>query len=419
MKREARLIKDLTSTPLQKPGRERCLAINLALLFCLWAGPRCFADQQPSLDPNESFREATEALKQGRLDEAAKGFTAVVKEVPTFAEAHLNLGLVLEEQGKNEEAITSLRTALKLKSRLRGANLFLGIAEYKINHFDLAIASLKKESDLDPSNANAWMWLGVVQLAAGHADEAAASLDRAARLDPRNIDILYHRGQAHLLVSRDSYTRMFKEDPASWRVRQVLAQTAAAAERHNEAIAEYLEAIKLAPTQPGLHEELGTQYRIVGKLDEAEAAFRRELDFDSHNVLAAYKLGVLEVEQNRPAEGINLIERAIKEKPDLMNADYNLGRAKMALNDDQGALERLKRATTGNSDLETIQLAWYQLGIVYRRLNRNQEARQAMAEYQKLKDEEAAGLQQRMKRFTGQQDVQTGRGTPEPAEPKP
>jgi len=382
-------------------------------------GPWCSANQQTPSDSNDLFREAMEALRQGHLDEAASGFAAVVKAAPTFAEAHLNLGLVLEEQRKNEEAIASLERALKLKPRLRGANLFLGIAEYRLNRFDLAITSLKKESVLDPASANAWMWLGVVQLAAGRADEAAESLDRAAKLDPKNIDILYHRGQAHLLVSRDSYSRMFKEDPASWRVRQVLAQSAAAAESHDEAIAEYSEAIKLVPNQPGLHEELGTQYRIVGRLDEAEEAFRRELELDPHNVLATYKLGVLEVEKNQPTEGIKLIETAIKAKPNLMNADYNLGRAKMAMGDDVGAIENLKRATTLNSDVDTVLQAWYQLGIAYRRLKRNDDARQAMAMFQRLKEEEGVGLQQKMKKYTGQQNVETTDTPAPPTEEKP
>jgi tetratricopeptide (TPR) repeat protein len=394
--------------------------LTLELPWCIIACALvvCSTNGQ-SAQSDERFRQATEAMRQGRMEEAAAGFSAVTALRPNFAEAHLNLGLVLEEQRKNEQAIAEFQKALALKPRLRGANLFLGIAQYRLNRLNESSASFEKETAYYPNDANSWMWLGVVQLAVAHADEAAESLDRAAKLDPKNVDILYHRGQAHLLVSRDSYTRMFKEDPKSWRVRQVWAQTAAAAGRHDEAIAEYLQAIKLVPTQPGLHEELGTQYRIAGKLDDAEAAFRSELDLDSHNVLATYKLGVLQVEQNRPAEGINLIERAIKEKPDLMNADYNLGRAEMALNDDHGALEHLKRATTGNSDLETIQLAWYQLGIVYRRLNRNQEARQAMAEYQKLKDEEAAGLQQRMNRFTNRQNLQTGEAPIKPAEPNP
>jgi len=416
MKREARSIQDSDTKSHRRRAPKRSFAIILPLLFlaALSSG-----NQRTPSDSNDLFREAMEALRQGHLDQAASGFAAVVKAAPAFAEAHFNLGLVLEEQGKNQEAIASLERALRLKPRLRGANLFLGIAEYRLNRFDLAITSLKKESVLDPSSANAWMWLGVVQLAAGHAEEAAESLDRAAKLDPKNIDILYHRGQAHLLVSRDSYSRMFKEDPTSWRVRQVLAQTAAAAERHDEAIAEYLQAIKLAPAQPGLHEELGTQYRTVGKLDEAEAAFRRELQLDPHNVLAIYKLGVLEVERNQPAEGIKLIETAIKEKPNLVNADYNLGRAKMAMGDDAGAIEDLKRATTGNSELDTVQQAWYQLGIAYRRLKRNDDARQAMAMFQRLKEEEGVGLQQKMKKYTGQQNVETADKPAPPTEEKP
>ena len=42
-----------------------------------------------------------------------------------------------------------------------------------------------------------------------------------------------------------------------------------------DAIAEYQAAIKLAPTQPGLHEELGSEYRNAGKPVEAEASFQR------------------------------------------------------------------------------------------------------------------------------------------------
>ena len=94
------------------------------------------------------------------------------------------------------------------------------------------------------------------------------------KLKPDDPDILYHRGRAHLLVSKNSYAEMFKVDPHSWRVHRVLAQANAEADRHAEAIAEYEAAIKLAPTQPGLHEELGSEYRNANKIPEAEAAFR-------------------------------------------------------------------------------------------------------------------------------------------------
>src|SRR6266581_4339835 len=135
------------------------------------------------------------------------------------------------------------------------------------------------------------MKIGVVELAREHAEEAAEALDKAAKLAPDNVDILYHRGRAHLLVSKESYARMFKAAPDSWRVHHVLAQADAESDRHDEAIAEYLAAIALAPNQPGLHEGLGTEYRMLGKMDEAAAALEREIDIAPHNPLALYKLG--------------------------------------------------------------------------------------------------------------------------------
>jgi tetratricopeptide (TPR) repeat protein len=127
---------------------------------------------------------------------------------------------------------------------------------------------------------------------------------------------------------------------------------------------------------------------------------------------------VLEVEKNQATEGIKLLETAIKEKPNLMNADYNLGRAKMAMGDDAAAVENLKRATTRNSDVDTVQQAWYQLGIAYRRLKRIDDARHAMAMFQRLKEAEGVGLQQKMKKYTGQQNVETNTPAP-PTEEKP
>ncbi len=347
--------------------------------------------------PSERFQEATEAMKQGRLDEAASGFASVVKTAPGFAEAHLNLGLVLEEQGKNEEAIGSLQKALQLKPRLRGANLFLGIAQYRVNHFDLAAASLKKEVLYDPSSASAWMWLGVVQLADGKPEEAAQSLDKAAKLDPRNMDVLYNRGRAHLLLSKNSYEQMYKADPNSWRVHQVLAQAYAESGRHLEAIAEYKDALQKSSGHPGLHEELGSEYLVANKLDEAEAEFAAEVKGDPENAFALFKLGATQIEKGKAEEGKAAVESALRKNPRLQNGSYYLGRAEMQLGHNEQAISALNRATTSDSDPEIIEQAWFQLGVVYRRLHRLDEARQAMATFQKLKDAEIEDLQRKFK----------------------
>ncbi len=366
--------------------------------FLLLCATSSYMSAQTSTVPPE-FIQATQDMRAGKLQEAANGFAAAARRQPGFAEAHFNLGLVDEELSKYDEAVACLREALKLKPRLHGANLFLGIAEFRLNHLDEAAAAVQKEASVSPKDANAWMWVGVVRLAQDRPEDAAEALDKAAKLKPGDQDIFYHRGRAHLLVSKNSYAEMFKANPDSWLVHRVLAQANAEADRHVDAIAEYEAAIKLAPTQPGLHEEIGTEYRAVNKIPEAEEAFRKELDLDPHNVLATYKLGAIEVEKGDGAKGKELIEAAQKEKPGLVHLDYNLGRAEMLLGNDTAAAVHFERTVKTDTEPEIVEQAWFQLGTAYRRLHRMDEARNAMATYQQLKDEGAKKSQKTLETY--------------------
>jgi len=392
----------MKNLPAKAAGNRRAPLRTLLcfVLLCVTA-----AASAQSADVNTEFAQAAQAMREGNLEEAGAGFAAIVKQTPAFAEAQFNLGLVRQEQGRYDEAIQSFKKALALQPRLHGANLFLGITEFKLNHLDKAESAVQKETAAYPKDANAWMWLGVVRLARDRAEEAADALDRACKLNPGDQDILYHRGRAHLLVSKDSYAEMFKVDPHSWRVHRVLAQANAEADRHVEAIAEYEAAIKLAPTQPGLHEELGSEYRNANKIPEAEAAFQRELEIDPRNVLARYKLGAIAVEQGNGAKGKELIEEAQREKPGLVHMDYNLGRAEMLLGNDAAAADHFERTVKTDTTAEVVEQAWYQLGTIYRRQRRMDEARNAMATFQKLKDQEAEKSQERMKRSVLPGDV--------------
>ena len=346
-----------------------------------------------------AFNQAIQAMRAGNLDESAAGFATIIKQSPNFAEAHFNLGLVQEQQGKFDESIVSFAKALALKPALHGANLFLGIAEFRLNHLDAAAAALTKEAEKYPKDSTAWMWLGIVRLAQDRPEDAASALDKAAKLRPDDQDILYHRGRAHLLVSKNSYAQMFKVDSSSWLVHRVLAQANAEAERHIDAISEYEAAIKLAPAQPGLHEELGSEYRNINKIPEAEAAFRAELEIDPHNVLATYKLGAIEIEKGEAAKGKELIEAAQRERPGLLHLDYNLGRAEMLLGNDAAAATHFEKTVKSDSDPEVLEQAWYQLGTTYRRLHRIDEARTAMTTYQHLKDEGARKSQKALEDY--------------------
>src|SRR5215469_1876961 len=77
--------------------------LNFLIWVSLLSMPVSIWAQASSIDAR--FRQAIEAMRGGHLDEAGDAFASIAKDSPNFAEAHLNLGLVREEQGRNDEAI--------------------------------------------------------------------------------------------------------------------------------------------------------------------------------------------------------------------------------------------------------------------------------------------------------------------------
>jgi len=359
------------------------LRIVLAVLLCAGAGRAQSSDAGLAA----KFKQATEAQRAGRLDEAAAAYAEVIRLRPDLAEAYVNFGLVRQEQRQFEEAVKLFERALALKPSLAGARLFLGIAEYSLGELEPAIKSLEEAAQSLPKDARARMWLGVALMAAGRTAEPARSLDAAAAIEPNDIDVLYHRGRAHLKLSQESYQQMFKLDPKSARVHQVLAQSYEESGRDAEDIAEYELAVKLAPGLPGVREALGSLYWKNNRMDEAEAMFDEELKLDPHNAVVMYKAGGLRVERGRPEKGLPLLEAAVKQSPDLIDAYYYLGKAQGLIGQNDAAVANLTKVIEGKPSGELKESAYYQLSRVYRKQGRPAEAQQALLAFQKLKEE--------------------------------
>jgi tetratricopeptide (TPR) repeat protein len=277
--------------------------------------------------------------------------------------------------------------------------LFLGVAYYDLDEYNKAREALKRELKLNPRDSQVLMWMGVVDLAANDPEAAVRSLDKAAELAPKDVDILFHRGRAHLLVSESSYQRMYQSEPNSWRVHEVLAQAYATGDRQVDAIAEYNEAIRLAPRETGLHLELGDVYYAASQPENAEAEYAAELKLDPNSIAAMYKLGSL---RGKAGEAIQLLQAALAKDPAFADAYYYLGRAQDATGDQEKSVLALKRAIECKPSNDTLQRSYYQLSRVYRKLHQDNEAKLALARFQELKQQSDAdqqkNLRDRMKR---------------------
>lgn len=271
----------------------------LLIAFSLIAFSVCRAQSTPDAAHSQSedaLRKGTEAVQAGRFADAERWFSTAVKADPENSAAQMALGVAELRLGKAKEATEQLRDALARNPQMPGANLFLGIAYAQMHLQDDAIAAFNREIELDPKNAQAQMWLGVVELQAGHPEKATEPLDRAAELDPNNLNILDYRGEAHNDVAFESYARMATIDPHSWHVHKVQAEFYTHEKQYKQAIAEYLEAIKAAPGNSDLYEELGDVYRQSDSLELAQHAYAKELELSPNNPIAMYNLGQIDIE---------------------------------------------------------------------------------------------------------------------------
>ena len=368
----------------------------------------------------EALHEGNQAMREGHPEAAAVLFRSAIAAAPRMAEAYFNLGLAEEQAGRHAEAVKALTKALELKPLLPGANLFLGVANYRLNHLDAAAAALRKEVERSPSSAKAQMWLGVTLLAQNQPEKAAAALDKATKLDPKDVDIMYHRGRAHLLVSKTAYEEMFTASPDSWRVHQVLAEAYQEADRHTDAITEYKMAIAAAPLEPGLHDRLGEEFWKNGALEDADVAFAEELKLDVNSITALYHLGRLRVtrsDRGQVEDGVQLLSRALAQDPTMSQVEYYLGRGTAQLGRRDDAVRHYENAIKGDPNGDVAQQSYYQLSRLYRQMKRLDDSKLALVNFSRLKKQ--ADIDQKRKfenRFNPDADA-TGKQTEGEAPP--
>ena len=360
--------------------------------------------QSQGPDFEKAFSAGATAMRSGDWNNAAASFGQAVELSPNSAEANFNLGLARLQQGRPQESIAPLSRAISVSPKMKGAHLFLGIARYRINAYASAISDLRQETRADSTNPKAWMWLGVTYLATGDAEAAASALDRAAQLAPSDVDILYHRGRAHMLVSKTSYEQMYKADPNSWRVHQALAQSFVEADRLEDAAHECQNAIDLRPQEPGLHEELADIFWKQNHLDKAETAFQDELHIDPESVSSRYKLAIVSLERSKPEVTVALLDKVLQEAPSYRDSLYQKGRAEAQLGHIDSAIGDFKAevALGDRGDPESLKQSYYQLAQLYRKAQRTEESKAALDSFLKLKQQqdsaEAQKLQEKMNR---------------------
>jgi len=359
------------------------LIAGLALQY----GAAQTASLAPASSVDEALRNGGEAMRVGRFDEAEKWFRRAASANPDNPDAQMALGIAELRMGKPEPASDALQRAVQLRPDMEASSLFLGIAYAQMHRVTDAVTALQRAMTLDPRDAQAAMWLGVVELQDGHPEKATAPLDRAAELAPNDLNVLEYRGKAHTDVAYASYARMAAIDQQSWHVHRVQGQMFDQQSRYTEAIAEFKEAIKQAPQNSDLYEELAAVYRKSGAMELAQQAYAKELELSPNNPVAIFNLGKIDIETNRTAEGMQLLHRVAANYQGAPAIDFYLGLGALDEGKTSEAVEQLERARGQHPEAELAQRIEFQLARAYRKLGKTAEANRAAQEYARLREQ--------------------------------
>jgi arylsulfatase A-like enzyme/Flp pilus assembly protein TadD len=114
------------------------------------------------------------------------------------------------------------------------------------------------------------------------------------------------------------------------------------ADRHADAAQAFESASRLDPTNAVYHANIGNARRAAGDLDGAAAAYHLALDLEPRLPDAANGLGVVLVQQRRPAEAVAWLEQAAQD-PAFVEAQLNLGIALQEAGDPDRARRQYKK----------------------------------------------------------------------------
>jgi len=146
------------------------------------------------------------------------------------------------------------------------------------------------------------------------------------------------------------------------------------------------DAIRRAPEKAALRFGLANVQILQGKYQQAEAIFRRIYDEDRENAASANNLAwLLAIQDGRASEAVTLVDRAIELSGPLPMLLDTRGVARIAVGQDDAAIDDLKEATSSGPTAER----YFHLALAYLKVNRPKDAREALREANVLGLDEA------------------------------
>jgi tetratricopeptide (TPR) repeat protein len=371
-----------------KTQQHRIIFIGLNLLL---GASFCFAQTSEATHQQiqDHTRKAQAYLNEKRPDLAIPELQALVALDPQNVDAQANLGVLLFFRSDYVNAIPAMKAALKIQPDLAKIQGLLGIAEKNTGDSYDARNDLEKSfPQLQDEKFKRQVGLQLIELnsAAGDLDKAAVVVSQLRHSYPEDKEILYAAYRVYSDLAGESMLSLSIVDPNSAQMHQVMAHEEARQGNNSGAIAQYRKAYALDPHLPGIHFELAEALDAAGDIKLHEEALQEYLEAVKANPLdvkAQCRLGDIYAQKGDAARAQSYYVKAVAQQPENAEANLGLAKALLTLNQKKEALPILERAVQLDP---TNAAAHYRLSVLYREEGRGEDAKRELDMFLKYRE---------------------------------
>lgn len=312
----------------------------------------------------------------GRLSEQLRpGQSAAVRQaealcrealqvVPGDATLHSQHARLLGVMGDFPGAVEAARHAAELLPNSVANWTLLGGALGHEQKYGEALEAYHQGLTLDPGNYWAWQDLAQTYEKMGRQDDAIREYRHVLRLKPRLGTAWLAVGQ--LLEQAGQKVEAEKDYRLALQNRihragelTTLAEFCRNRGWFNEALTNYLDALKLSPADPNLRVKAGMCYSQLGRNPEAAEQYAEAARLDPNSGRTHFLLGLALGRQGKPAEATDQFRQAVRLMPEVPEAHLNLGLALMNQGRNADAMEEfhevLRRSPTNAMALRYVE----------------------------------------------------------------
>lgn len=273
--------------------------------------------------PESHAQAAFAHLQVGQEREALKCWQDALARDADFADAHLGIGVLLEEQGDNEQAIASYRRAITLNPSLAEAYRELTEVLLRVGRAEEALPVAHECVRRFPAVAEYHFWLGQVHLELGDFAAARQAHLESVRLNPGSALPYFPLARACARLGKNDEAARYREQFAKLKAAE-LAADSNRNKSYDDLATQKQRVVKRHVLAGSLHLRFGDQ-RL------AEAHWVRAAAIDPADLATRKALVSLYQNQTRPAAELQYLAELIRLQPEQVEHALRSGRLRIEL----------------------------------------------------------------------------------------